>query len=453
MEESFSIPSLYAAQKDIDLAYFLDDDLPSSIVSSKRKVTEILSIVLEGAVLSTGKGDISARVTGALEGSLWRLRFSFHGASSEANPPHAARRLCESLGGEFYPSSALEPGTFLAFSIRVAARQEPPTLFQPLLGKIVFLADERPGSRNMAAGLLRRWGAACVPFSAPREALRWLLEGRPADLAVLDERFPGWAGATLAERLPHLPGRSGLPLLLLAPPGDARPAPSGKNLLGRLTKPIRQSALHALLQPLSGPSSASVPAPPPSAAFPLRILIAEDNPINRRVLLRMIQRLGHEADLVETGVQAMEALTAREYQLILMDLHMPGMNGIPAAERIRRRLPKGQGPRIIAITGDTSEDTRRQCEQAGMDGFLTKPVQIGPLKAALQQIERENLKIPLAQKGTAPPRRTQGGAWIFELGSRGEPRLPSSACNGDLVAAAEPGRCAGASAGVGRGRL
>jgi CheY-like chemotaxis protein len=401
VEESFSIPSVYAAQKEIELAYFIDDEVPSLIVSNRQKIANIISLVLEDTVLATGQGDLSTRISGIQEGGLWRLRFSFHGAA-EVAPPPAARRLCESLGGKFSEPGDLEPGAYLAFSIRVAAKQEPPTLFQPLLGKIVFLADERPGSRNMAAGLLRRWGATCVPFSAPREALRWLLEGRPADLAVLDERFPGWAGATLAERLPHLPGRDRLPLLLLGPPGDDRPAPSGKNLLGRLAKPIQSHALYALLQPLSGQPSAPAPTPPPSAAFPLRILIAEDNPINRRILLRMVQRLGHEADLVETGVQVMEALTTREYQVILMDLHMPGMNGIPAAERIRQRLPRGQGPRIIAITGDTSEDTRRQCEQAGMDGFLTKPIQLGPLKAVLQEVER-NPSPPL-NPGVAPGR-------------------------------------------------
>ena len=392
MEESFSIPSEHAARKDIELAYFIDDNLPSFIVNNRQKIANIISLVLEDTILARGQGDLSVRISGAQEGGLWRLRFSFHGAA-EAVPPPAAHRLCESLGGKFSETGDLEPGAYLAFSIRVAAKQEPPTLFQPLLGKIVFLADERPGSRNMAAGLLRRWGAACVPFSAPREALRWLLEGRPVDLAILDERFPGWAGATLAERLPHLPGRDRLPMLLLGPPGKDRPPP-GKNLLGRLAKPIQSRALLALLRPLSEQQpSAPVPPPPPSTAFPLRILIAEDNPTNRRILLRMVERLGHQADLVETGVQAMEALTTRDYQVVLMDLHMPGMNGIPAAERIRQRLPRGQGPRIIAITGDTSEDTRRQCEQAGMDGFLTKPVQLGPLKTALQRVEQELLKI------------------------------------------------------------
>jgi CheY-like chemotaxis protein len=135
--------------------------------------------------------------------------------------------------------------------------------------------------------------------------------------------------------------------------------------------------------PDGGPATAAEPAPP-AAASGIRILLAEDNPVNQRVATLLLDRLGHQTDVVGDGAQAVAAVLTGDYDLVLMDLHMPVMDGIDAAREIRRDKPGGR-PRIVALTASATDDSRRACFAAGMDDFVTKPVEVDELRRVLAE--------------------------------------------------------------------
>ena len=120
--------------------------------------------------------------------------------------------------------------------------------------------------------------------------------------------------------------------------------------------------------------------------YPLRILLAEDNPVNQRVATLMLERIGYQVDLVNTGTQALSAATARDYDLILMDVHMPEMDGLEASRRITSRWPAGERPHIVAMTANAMQGDREMCLEAGMDDYLTKPIRVDRLVEALNQV-------------------------------------------------------------------
>ena len=208
-------------------------------------------------------------------------------------------------------------------------------------------------------------------------------QGAAFDLAILDMQMPEMDGLELAEKIAEC--CPALPLIMLSSVGHAPNARPGL-LKAHLTKPIKQSHLCRVLTqvvgeraPASQPEHASSAAPRAS----LRILLAEDNPINQRVALMLLQRLGYRADAVADGAEALEALRRARYDVVLMDLRMPRMDGLEATRRIMAEWPPEERPYIIAVTADVTQGKREACLQAGMDDFVSKPIDEEVLASAL----------------------------------------------------------------------
>ena len=182
-----------------------------------------------------------------------------------------------------------------------------------------------------------------------------------------------------------------LPLVLFSSLGR-REVPEGEGLFdGYLAKPIHQSGLFDTLAGiLVHDMAASAPAPAtPSfdstlaARHPLRILLAEDNVVNQKLALRLLERMGYRADLASNGIEAIESVQRQGYDVILMDVQMPEMDGLEATRRIVARWPAGTRPRIIAMTANAMQGDREQCLAAGMDDYITKPIRLERLVEAL----------------------------------------------------------------------
>jgi CheY-like chemotaxis protein len=248
--------------------------------------------------------------------------------------------------------------------------------------------------------------------AAGREALDWIRDGEPFDVAILDMRMPDMDGLTLAAEIRTYRDARTLPLVMLTSLGQAREISQngGSEFAAYLTKPVKSSQLYnALVRILIGQAlPASEPASPgrlhiePALGerHPLRVLLAEDNAANQIVALSQLKKMGYAADVAANGSEVLQALEQRPYDLVLMDVQMPEMDGLEATRRIRKRWLGERGPRIIAMTASTMQEDRERCLEAGMDDYISKPVRIEELTTALSQCQ------PLAHPGDMSPTRS-----------------------------------------------
>jgi CheY-like chemotaxis protein len=232
---------------------------------------------------------------------------------------------------------------------------------------------------------------------SPREALEWIRRGEPFDVAVLDMHMPEIDGQELAFEIRKLRDPHALPLILFSSVGGSYSSPQALRFEATLTKPLKQSQLHdALLSVLVNhgePAPAEAAAAPkrPSlphlaAQAPLRILLVEDNAVNQKLALRLLAQMGYRADVAASGVEGLAALDRQIYDLVLMDVQMPEMDGLEATRRIRRRFPDRDRPWIVAMTANAMQGDRELCLEAGMNDYVSKPIRPDELVRALSAV-------------------------------------------------------------------
>jgi len=269
-----------------------------------------------------------------------------------------------------------------------------PHSVQPDLRALVV--DDSATSCFVLAAHLDAIGVACRTTLDPHEALAWLRGGERFGAIVLDAAIAGADCVEVVRRIRELPGNANVPLLLL---GTLRHAVSlsdecaDESRTTVLVKPVKPSRLVQLLGGMTSDAQArraTAPAARKPAAemaerLPLRILIAEDNRINQRVALKLLERIGYRADVAANGLEVMHALERQAYDVVLMDVQMPEMDGLEATRAIRGRWRREQAPRIVAMTANAMRDDREECLAAGMDDFISKPVVLSQLAAALER--------------------------------------------------------------------
>jgi CheY-like chemotaxis protein len=259
-----------------------------------------------------------------------------------------------------------------------------------LQGKRILVVDDNATNRRILALQAAKWGMAVHDTGAPEQALEVLMRDS-FDLAILDMHMPDMDGATLAARMREA-GHS-LPLVLFSSLG--RKEASDGLFVARLAKPLRQSqffdTLVTLLAQDAAPRRVTSPPKPRidaemASRHSLRILVAEDNVVNQKLALRLLQQMGYRADLASNGVEAIECVARQTYDVVLMDVQMPEMDGFEASRQITTRWPAGQRPRIIAMTANAMQGDRELCLAAGMDDYVSKPIRVDELVAALMSV-------------------------------------------------------------------
>jgi CheY-like chemotaxis protein len=262
---------------------------------------------------------------------------------------------------------------------------------QPALkGKRVLVVDDNATNRRILALQAAKWGMVAIDTDAPEEALP-LLQQQRFDLAILDMHMPGMDGMQLATRIRE----AGHPLPLVLFSSLGRQDNSTGLFAATLAKPLRQSQLFdTLVQLLAhdhAPKAAPAAARPRVDAgmaerHPLRILLAEDNVVNQKLALRLLQQMGYRADLASNGIEAIECCARQPYDVVLMDVQMPEMDGLEASRRIVGKWPADHRPRIVAMTANAMAGDREECLAAGMDDYVTKPIRVDALVSALDNV-------------------------------------------------------------------
>jgi CheY-like chemotaxis protein/HPt (histidine-containing phosphotransfer) domain-containing protein len=275
-----------------------------------------------------------------------------------------------------------------------------------LAGKRVLIVDDIASNRLLLKLQTERWGMRARDTNSPAVALEWIARGDPFDVALLDYQMPEMDGIALAREIRALRGAHAPVLILLSSTGQPL-ASADAGFAAALSKPLRLSHLRdRLIGTIGNRRDTSAGAVPPvvgdvGSPVPLRILLAEDNAINQKVALRMLERLGYGAEVVGDGRQALARLEHAAYDVVLMDVQMPEMDGLEASRTICARWPAGVRPRIIAMTAEAMQGDRDKCLAAGMDDYIVKPVTLDRLAAALAQCRP--VAAPTAPEAAAAP--------------------------------------------------
>jgi signal transduction histidine kinase/DNA-binding response OmpR family regulator len=432
-EEALDLVAARAAERKLELAYFCAADVPPALVGDVTRLRQVLVNLLGNAVKFTERGEVvlsidstpcpggrvelhlAVRDTGIGIPSerMDRLFRSFSQVDASTTRRYGgtglglaiSKRLVELMGGRMWVESTPGVGSTFHFTIvaPVAAASVPgrAAAFETVLrGRRVLVVEDNDTNRRILALHLLAAGVECVAAASGPEALSLLDKGERVDVAVLDMQMPGMDGLSLARAIRAHPAGATLPLVMLssigrtelsAIAGDRRVA-IGELFAAVLTKPIKPAQLLDTLGRVCG-ARREAAAPERAASGPaglparvrLRILLAEDNVVNQKVAVHMLARLGYRADVAANGREVLEALRRQPYDVILMDVQMPEMDGMEASRAIRARFPGTMRPWIIAMTANAMQGDREACLAAGMNDYIAKPVRMGELAAALER--------------------------------------------------------------------
>jgi CheY-like chemotaxis protein len=310
-----------------------------------------------------------------------------------------SQRLTELMGGRISVTSQVGVGSEFRFTIRTPAAESPLSArrdlsgVQPSLrGKRVLAVDDNATNRRILTAHLDAWGMRARATESPMEALDWIRGGERFDVGILDMHMPEMDGVALAQAIQgHLAGAP-LPLILFTSLGRREARAEEAGFAAYLNKPIKPSQLFDALVSVLAEQTVHVPLrrtvrseldPEMATRHPLRILLAEDNAVNQKVALRILGQMGYRADLAANGLEAIEAVERQTYDVVLMDVQMPELDGFEASREINRRWPGERRPRLVAMTANAMEGDRELCMAAGMDDYVAKPVRVEELVAAL----------------------------------------------------------------------
>ena len=445
IEESLDLLSAKAAEKKLDLAYSVEDSIPKILVSDVIRLRQVLVNLVANAVKFTPTGEVVVEVTPAAHGhrmiepgheqgtdyhghpEQWLLHFSVRdtGIGIPLDKQHRlfksfqqvdasttrhfggtglglaiSKRLVELMGGRIWVDSEAGKGATFHFTILVrgAAATSPPAWQSPqpqLAQKRILVVEDGESNLRILKHRLEQWHMKVETATDARSALALLEKGGSFDAAILDLQMPDSDGFALARDIRKQTTGRFLPLMFLTSTrlraDDLRAADVG--VTNFVYKPVRPAQLLDSLcrafnvQVRRDKKSPFTPGLDSDFArrLPLRVLLADDNPINQKVGVSVLHKLGYHSDLANDGVEVIKALESKPYDVLFLDVQMPQMDGLECARQICHRWTRDKRPVIIAMTGNALMGDREKCLAAGMDDYISKPVRIADLQTTLER--------------------------------------------------------------------
>jgi CheY-like chemotaxis protein/nitrogen-specific signal transduction histidine kinase len=444
IEETLDLLAPKAAEKSLELAYLIYKNTPSWVIGDVTRIRQIIVNLVGNGLKFTHSGEVVVGVSAkqlaigntdpVLDGEdpTYEIRFvikdtgigippdkldrlfkAFSQVDSSTTRNYGgtglglaiSRRLTEIMGGKMWVESHPDKGSSFYFTIIAKStssspqyRQKEQQKTEELRGKRLLIVEDNATHRKILTLQAQSWGMLVQATESGKEALKLLNLRGHFDLAILDMQMPEMDGLTVAQEIRKFPEYKNLPLIMLSSLSISRTELESAqvNFAAVLNKPIKQLQLQDVLARILGEYSGQLtPTPQKSASnydryqaeFPLRILLAEDNLVNQKVAIHMLQRIGYQADIAKNGLEVLELLQQNSYDVILMDLQMPKMDGLEATRRILKEFPPDQCPTIIAMTANALEGDREECLAAGMHDYVTKPVKLENLAQALNKCQ------------------------------------------------------------------
>ncbi|HSD57206.1 MAG TPA: response regulator [Methanotrichaceae archaeon] len=419
VEEAIDMVSSTAAVKGLEIICDIDKDVPAEVFGDSGRLMQILVNLMGNAVKFTEKGEVLLTVGALRQSGGVEIKFAVKDTGigipedrmdrlfqsfSQADPSVTRRyggtglglAICKSLvemmGGRIWAESTPDKGSTFYFTIMA---EEVPSLESgqfrcELNGKRLLIVAFSDTILRALSNQASSWGMVPVAFSSGSQALESIKRGDAFDLVILDLALADMSGFKLARMIHELPGRSTIPLLMMKPLGNKESSADISEMLIKPTKPSHvfkalQRAIFAVKNEENGRSPSSAFDAGLAKRYPLRILVAEDNPVNLKVVTRTLGRMGYRPDIASSGLEVLDALQINRYDLILMDIQMPDMDGIEGTKLIRALHPGGQNPRIVAMTALAMDGDKERCFEAGMDDYLSKPVRVEELVSVLER--------------------------------------------------------------------
>jgi signal transduction histidine kinase/DNA-binding response OmpR family regulator len=441
--------AMRAHEKGLELAYSVAADVPDSLIGDVGRLRQVIVNLVGNAIKFTEHGevvlDVRMRKTGPSQIELHcsvmdtgigvpeekqHLIFeAFSQADGSTTRKYGgtglgltiSSKLVQMMGGRIWVESGPGQGSVFHFTARLGVGQEQqrqaPSTRQDLQGVPVLIVDDNSTNRRILQEMLGSWGMQPTLVSggaAALEVLRRAREaGEPFELVLLDACMPEMDGFELAERMRQDPALGHPIIMMLTSSGQLEDAARCRELEIEmyLTKPIRQSELlDAVLQLLNRPQiearPTSEPQAPRTSARRLHVLLAEDNPVNQTLAVRLLHKKGHSVVVAANGKKALECLAQERFDLVLMDLQMPEMGGFEAVSLLRRR-ERAEGRRrmpVLALTAHAMKGDRERCLEAGMDGYVSKPVRAADLFAAIDAVLGCNGSAEACEEAAEPVR-------------------------------------------------
>lgn len=412
-----------AGAKGLDVSFNPAPDVPNVLIGDSRRLEQVLVTLLHAAVDRTYRGGIGIELNCEDRGGLVALHFKIRDTGRGV----PARILRGGLDGVTGPYDRLEPGDRLAvlslhttkhlveimdgelrveqggveagpdagttFDFTVLAETLPGGVAMTQLTlesmRVLVVASD-PTQKRLLTLQVEQWGANATAV-LPEGALDALQVGRPFDIALVEHHPPEVDGLEVSQGLRAMRRADQMPIVLIAsfPPGAPETEAADTGVIqATLTKPVPARTLHDVMMQVGGRGvQAQSVAAAPAAPGVLRVLIADDNALNQNLLKRLVGKLGHSVDVVATGREAVAAVAQQAYDAVLMDVLMPEMDGLAAAEAICRRWPRGNRPRLIALTALAAPGDQERCLRAGFDDYMSKPIRLDELTEALKSAE------------------------------------------------------------------
>ena len=424
VEESVDLLAVRAAEKRLELTAEIDPTLPRWIRGDVTRLRQILVNLLGNAVKFTASGEVALTVTSSVDpGDGPALHFSvrdtgcgipadrmdrlfraFSQVDASTTRKYGgtglglaiSKKLTEIMGGRIWVESESDKGSVFQFVLPLRGAPAVETLNRADMhwpGRAALIVDDNGTNRRIYATQLRHWGMETVAVESAHEALE-CLRGRTFELALFDFEMPEMNGIELAQQVTELGIAPEMRIILCSSSGVTRKElhsdPESAPFHAFLTKPTRSDYLREVIgrllngvaTPLSRRTASDLDGSL-ARRHPLRILLAEDNVVNQKVGVALLKRMGYTPDVVANGLEVLSAVRRQAYDVILMDIQMPEMDGLEASRQITRQFSKGQRPHIIALTANVFKTDQDACSEAGMDSFLAKPLDLEQLRDAL----------------------------------------------------------------------
>ncbi len=434
VESAIDLVSYQASDKGLELLFHVSEETPRAVIGDMTRLRQILVNLINNAIKFTPSGEVEISVVRendpnrASQPGTVNVHFMVRDTGIGIPPERMGRlfqlfsqvdssttrrfggtglglaickRLTELMNGDIWVESEGIAGKGTTFHVQIPfqrSEQSYPTSVnfprQLLIGKSLLVVDDNATNRKIIDRMAASWGINTINCESGAEALEKIDAGTTADAALLDVHMPEMDGFMLSAELRKRKSEKELPIIILSSMGNQKENPNDVHLFAFLHKPIKPSQLYDTLASAMSDYPIGLDTPElnndvfdekMADRHPLRILLAEDHPVNQKVVKLMLEKLGYLIDVAGNGLEVITAFRRQQYDVVLMDVQMPEMNGVEATKFLRNNLPIEKQPRIIAMTANALGGEREEYIASGMDDYLSKPISVAQLCNILEK--------------------------------------------------------------------